>query len=147
MKKYIIILFSIFIFSLVIINDNELTLVFNEEDNEYSMYILELENSNISTNNIENIFKDIKIIWIEPYINTLYKDKLDYRYYFEDISLKQNLNKFKNNLIKKINNLNYKNLAINYEITGIKVNKMKVYCKENDILNLNMNNINYKKDE
>jgi len=144
MKKYIVSLLLIFILNIVI-NKEETILVFSEKENEYSMYVLEFPNYNISTNNIEKKFKDIKIIWIEPYINGLYK--LNYKYYFEDISIKQNFNKFKTNLIKKLNSSNYKNLIINYEITGIKVNKMQVYCKESDILNLNIDGIKYQKNE
>jgi len=144
MKKYIVSLLLIFILNIVI-NKEETILVFSEKENEYSMYVLEFPNYNISTNNIEKKFKDIKIIWIEPYINDLYK--LNYKYYFEDISIKQNFNKFKTNLIKKLNSSNYKNLIINYEITGIKVNKMQVYCKESDILNLNIDGIKYQKNE
>lgn len=144
MKKYIISLLLIFILSLII-NKEDSLLVFNEENNEYGMYILESSNYNISVDNIENKFKDIKIIWLEPYFNELYK--LNYKYYFEDISLKQNINKFKTSVIKKLNDLNYKTIAIDYEIMGIKINKLKVYCKEEDILNLKIDSLKYKKVE
>ena len=144
MKKYIISLLLVFILS-IIINKEDSLIVFNEENNEYGMYILEFSNYNISTNNIENNFKDIKIIWVEPYLNNLYKIK--YKYYFEDISIEQNINKFKTNVIKKLNELNYKNVAINYEITGIKLNRLKVYCQEDDIINLKIDGLKYKKVE
>lgn len=148
MKKYFVILLVILVLSLIFNTKEEVQFVFNEQDNEYSMYILEFPNQNVSTNNIENIFEDIKIIWLEPFINVLYKDKLDYKiYYFEDISLKQNIVKFKNNVINKLQNSNYKQDAINYQILGIKINRMKVYCTEDDILNLKIDGIKFKKSE
>lgn len=147
MKKYIVCLLVLLLI-LIINKKNDAVMVFNEKNNEYSMYILEFSNQNISTNNLESVFKNIKIIWLEPVINIAYKDKLNYKYYyFEDISLKQNINKFKNNFIKKLNDNNYKLDAINYEILGIKISKMKVYCNEEDILNLKINGIKYKKSE
>jgi len=146
MKTFIIVILTIFILNTY--NKNNIEPVFNEDGYEYSMYILEFSNQNISTNNIEEIFENMKIIWVEPLINLVYKDKLNYKlYYFEDISTKENIKRFKNNFITKLQNNNYKNDAINYQILGIKINRMKVYSNEQDIINLDIEGLKYKKIE
>lgn len=152
MNKYII---SFLVMLMVIISSFILNLkqednimVFNEYDNDYGMYILQFPNYNISTNNLENKFRNIKIIWLEPYINILYKDKLDYKkYYFEDISLKENINRFKNYFLTKLKDNNFNIEAINYQISGIKISKMKIYASEEDINKLNIEGIKFKKVE
>lgn len=146
MKKLIIVILIVLILN--VYNKNNIKFVFNEQNLEYSMYILEFPNQNVSTNNLEEIFNDMKIIWIEPSINLIYKDRLNYKlYYFEDISIKENINRFKNNFITKLQNNNYKNDVINYQILGIKINRMKVYSNEQAILNLNIDGLKYKKVE
>jgi len=146
MKKYIISLLIIFLLSLFI-NNEETKLVFNDIEEEYSMYILQFPNLNMSTNNI-NLFKNIKIIWIKPYINNIYINKLNYKvYYFEDISLDENIAKFKNQFIDLLYINGYRNDAMNFKISGIKIEKMKVYCKEEDIKSINVENIKYKRVE
>lgn len=145
MKIFIIVLTILILNSY---NKNNIEPVFNEDNHEYSMYILEFPNQNISTNNIDNIFVNMKIIWLKPSINLLYKDKLNYKiYYFEDVSIKENINRFKANFITKLENNNYKSDAINYKILGIKISKMQVYSNEEDIMNLNIEGLKYKKIE
>lgn len=144
MKKYIIVL----ILFLIILNfNNNEQMVVQMENSEYAMYILEFPNLNISTNNI-NKFENIKIIWIKPYINKIYKDKIKYNvYYFEDISLNSNINKFTNKFIDLLQKNGYINDALNYKISGIRINKMKVYCNETTLINLNIEGMKYKKEE
>ena len=142
MKKIVLLLLSCFLY--IGLKKENVTMVFNDGNNEYSMYILEFPNLNISTNNIQKIFENIKIIWIEPYVNLLYKDKLNYKkYYFEEISLKENINKFIKYYKNLLNNNNYNIDAINIDITGLKIIKMQVYCKEQDIINLNIDGLKY----
>jgi len=149
MKKYIIgflVIFLGFVLNLNLKENN--IMVFNEYNNEYGMYVLEFPNYNISTNNLENKFRDIKIIWLEPYVNILYKEKLGYkRYYFEEISLSENINRFKSYYITKLNNYNYNLDAINYQISGIKIIRMKIYSNEDNIKKLNIEGIRFQKVE
>jgi len=143
MKKYIISLLIIFLFSLTIDKKEQTMLVFNETW-EHAIYILEFPNQNVSTNNIK-LFDNVKIIWIKPYINNIYKNKLNYKvYYFEDISQEENINKFKNQFIDLLYINGYRTDAMNYKVSGIKIEKMKVYCNEDDIRNINIENIKYK---
>ena len=146
MKRYIVSLLIILFISLIINKKENILLVF-DETSEYAMYILEFPNQNISTNNID-LFNNIKIIWIKPYINNLYKSKLNYKvYYFEDVSLKENVNKFKNQYINLLYIKGYKQDALNLKISGIKIEKMKVYCEEKDIENINIDNMQIKRVE
>ena len=148
MKKYIIGLLTIIGLSFFINKNDEAVPVFNEQSTEYAMYILIFPNQNVSTNNLENIFKDIQIIWLEPSINVLYKERLNYKqYYFEDIFLKENINRFKNNFLTKLQDNNYKLDAINLQISGIKINRMKVYSNEENIKNLKIDGMKYEKIE
>ena len=76
----------------------------------------------------------------------MYKERLNYKqYYFEDVSLKENIARFKNSVITKLQNNNYKLDAIKMQISGIKIKKMKVYSNENNIQNLKIDGMEYKK--
>lgn len=148
MKKYIIGLLTIIGLSFFINKNDEAVPVFNEQSTEYAMYILKFPNQNVSTNNLESIFKDIQIIWLEPFVNILYKERLNYKqYHFEDISQKENINRFKTNFLAKLQDNNYKLEAINLQISGIKINRMKVYSNEENIKNLKIDGMKYEKME
>lgn len=136
MKKIIVlILISLFIFNL---KDEKVQTVFNEET-EYSLYILTFPNKNISTENFINYFNNLKVIWIKPYMDNIYKKKMiKYSVYnFDSISIKSNINKFKNNFIKKLEENNYKKYALNYRIEGIKIEEIMVYCSNKQIDKIN----------
>lgn len=127
MKKIIL-----FVFFLLFINNPSMP-VFNEIKLESNTYILEFPNQNISTNNFDLYFNDINVIWIEPYINDLYKIKK--RYQFKDIQT------FKNDVINELIKSNYKNESINLNISGIIIKKIKVNCDLDKIKKLNIENI------
>lgn len=127
MKKIIL-----FVFFLLFINNPSMP-VFNEIKLESNTYILEFPNQNISTNNFDLYFNDINVIWIEPYINDLYKIKK--RYQFKDIQT------FKNDVINELIKNNYKNESINLNISGIIIKKIKVNCDLDKIKKLNIENI------
>ena len=136
MKK-IILTFTICFFIFLNINlEKEIIPTFNAVNNDYSFYILEFKGQNISTNNFDDYFKNIDVIWIEPYINALYK-KVKTRYQFKNIyDFKQ---EFVNLLIKK----GYRSNALNLKISGIKIKKMKVYSSESTIRNLKIENMTF----
>lgn len=127
MKKFIL-----FVFFLLFINNPSMP-VFNEIKLESNTYILEFPNQNISTNNFDLYFNDINVIWIEPYINDLYKIKKIYQ--FKDIQT------FKNDVINELIKSNYKNESINLNISGIIIKKIKVNCDLDKIKKLNIENI------
>ena len=64
MKK-IILTFTICFFVFLSINSKkEVYPTFNLINNDYSFYILEFKNQNISTNNFNRYFENIDVIWI-----------------------------------------------------------------------------------
>lgn len=133
MKKIILLILVSFLFLNL---ENETTKsVFNEEEIEYSLYILKFPNKNISTENFSNYFNSLKVIWIKPYMEYSYKNDMSkYSVYnFDMTSIKSNINKFKNNFIKKLDEKNYKKYALNYKIEGIKIEEMMIYCSNNQI--------------
>lgn len=137
MKK-IVITFFIFIacFGIYLgISKEDLATTFSDTETSYSMYILTFPNKNISTNNFEDYFNNFKVVWIEPYINDLYKTILqNYKVYqFEDISVKSNINRFKNNYVAVLENSGYRSESLKYKIDGVIIERTMIYCTDKDI--------------
>ena len=132
MKKIIILIIFIFLFNL---NYSENIMTTFKENNLNNFYILEFPNNNLSTNNFLNYFDDIQVIWIE--FNTKYNVKK--RYVYKDIV------DVKNKYIEELNKNNYKVDAINMFVSGIVINKIKVYSNISKINSLNIENmiVNY----
>ena len=119
MKK-IILTFTICFFIFLNINlEKEIIPTFNAVNNDYSFYILEFKGQNVSTNNFDDYFKNIDVIWIEPYINPLYK-QVKTRYQFK------NIDDFKEEFINLLIKKGYRSNALNLKISGIKIKKMKI---------------------
>jgi len=132
MKKIIIIVLILF---LIKIDYNDTQNVFYEKIEYSNLYEITCLN-NISTNNFNNYFKNIKVIWIKPKINNLYKDKLlkFNKYYFKDISNNKNIENFKNDYINYINKIGYKSEALKLKTSGVMIEKIKVYLNEEDLI-------------
>ncbi len=132
MKKIILLIIFIFLFNL---NYSEKIVTTFKENNLNNFYILEFPNNNLSTNNFLNYFSDVQVIWIE--FNTKYDIKK--RYVYKDID------EVKNKYIDELNKNNYKVDAINMFVSGIIINKIKVYSNINKINSLNIENmiVNY----
>ena len=128
MKKIIVLIIFIFLFNL---NYSENIVTTFKENNLNNFYILEFPNNNLSTNNFLNYFSDVQVIWIE--FNTKYDIKK--RYVYKDID------EVKNKYIDELNKNNYKMDAINMFVSGIIINKIKVYSNINKINNLNIENM------
>ena len=128
MKKIILLIIFIFLFNL---NYSEKIVTTFKENNLNNFYILEFPNNNLSTNNFLNYFSDVQVIWIE--FNTKYDIKK--RYVYKDID------EVKNKYIDELNKNNYKMDAINMFVSGIIINKIKVYSNINKINNLNIENM------
>ena len=138
---FLIILFS----SLIITNGEEVKMVFNEQDNSYDVYLLDISKENINTNNIFNYFDDCKILEIIPYVNPIYKKVININNYsFNTIlSNKKNISLFINEYLNKLDEYHLKEEIINYRINGIKINKIKVYASNYSMNNI-INNYNIK---
>ncbi len=128
MKKIILLIIFIFLLNF---NYNEKIVTTFKEDVNNSFYILEFPNNNITTNNFLNYFDNIQVIWVE--VNSKYNVKKRYNYY--------NIDKLKKDYLEELENNNYKLEAINHQISGIIINKIKVYSNINKINKLNIENM------
>ena len=130
---------------LIIIKSDRVMPTFNENVNNYDVYILDLSKENINTSNIMNYFDNIKIIEIYPYINPIYKKLINLSSYsFNTIlSNKKNISLFINDYLTQIENNSLKDEMVKYKVNGIKVNKIKVYASSKEISYL-INNYNIK---
>ena len=128
MKKIILLIIFIFLLNF---NYNEKIFTTFKEDVNNSFYILEFPNNNITTNNFLNYFDNIQVIWVE--VNSRYNVKKRYNYY--------NIDKLKKDYLEELENNNYKLEAINHQISGIIINKIKVYSNINKINKLNIENM------
>ena len=129
-----ILILAICIFLLLNFKEDKIITAFNENE-EYSFYILEFLNKNISTNNFDKYFSNLNVIWIEPYINELYADRIKKRYQFD------NLNKFKSKYLEILIDNGYRNEAINLKLEGIKIKKIKLYASNKIVENLKIENM------
>ena len=69
--------------------------------------------------------------WVEPlYFNS-------YKYYFEDVVLKENIRRFISNYVSKVDRMK----AIDAHISGIKIGKMMVYSSKEKIKSLNIDGL------
>ena len=135
MKKIILTLTICFFIFLSVNSKEKIVTTFNiNNNNNYSFYVLEFQSHNVSTNNFNKYFENINVIWVEPYINPLYK-QIKTQYLFKDISTFKK--EFTDFLIKK----GYRSEALNLKIEGIKIKKMKVYSSERNIKNLKIENM------
>ena len=132
MKKVILLIIFIFLLNL---NCNEKVITTFKENNINNFYILEFPNNNISTNNFLNYFGNIQVIWVE--VNTKFNVKKRYKY--------TDIDKLKVDYFNELNNNNYKLEVINFQISGIIINKIKVYSNIDKINKLNIENmiVNY----
>lgn len=132
MKKVILLIIFIFLLNL---NCNEKVITTFKENNINNFYILEFPNNNISTNNFLNYFGNIQVIWVE--VNTKFNVKKRYKY--------TDVDKLKVDYFNELKNNNYKLEVINFQISGIIINKIKVYSNIDKINKLNIENmiVNY----
>ena len=118
---------------------------FSMED--YNIFYLDLSNEFITTKNIlKYISNDIDIVSIKPYINEIYKDKINIEYNFmNNISNKKNIKNFINYYKDVIRNSGYIDDIGYIDIDGIQILEVKIYAKGIDVINLIRNtNIKYK---
>jgi len=144
MKRKVFALSSLIVFivlcSIRLTSDKEITqLVFNQSDRYYyGYYLIDTSKSNITTKNILDFLDNIKITKIYPNTNPLYRNFINIsEYKFNEIlSSKKNISNFisvyndklkENALIKEIETFN---------ISGVKLNKIKVYASKEQIENL-----------
>lgn len=118
---------------------------FNLED--YNLFYLDLAGSNITTNNLKNYINNMEVISISLYINPSYDKVGNIEYSFvSNISFKRNMDKLKNIYIDTIKKEYPTENFSSLDIDGIKIDKLVLYAKGMDIVNLldSEKNIKYK---
>lgn len=128
----------LFLFIIWLLYPSPTKTVFNET--EYNIYEIFFSNNMVNTNNIEDYLDGIRLLTIYPYINPIYKDKMPSlkSYSFQD---EVNISKFINYYVEELEKAGYKNEAIKYKTSGINIVKIKVYAKEETLI---QNNFTYK---
>lgn len=137
MRKILVIIIFILLctFSSTLISKSDKTITTFNEDNGYDIYLLDISKENINTFNLLDYFDNVKILEIYPYINPIYKKLINLSNYSFNTALsnKKNISLFTRDYLKKIDDNYLKEELVKYQINGIKINKIKVYCKKNDI--------------
>lgn len=115
--------------TVALLNNDEPNMIVNE-------YLINCENENIHTKNITDYIKEDSIIYIEPYINPIYQNKIENKAYeFINQNFDTNIQKFTDfylSKIKEYSNSDYNQMYIN----GIKLNKIKAYLSKQELQQL-----------
>ena len=149
MLKRIMLLCSLVILMIILsVSKTKTEIVYKEitNDNEYKEIYLFFENDILNTNNFEEYLKRVKIIKIYPYINPIYENKIkpNYSYSFNYKNHSYNLEKFKNDYIKKLTTIGLMNEVNEIQIKGITIKKVLVYSNLEELNELIKNkNIKY----
>lgn len=131
MKKVAALFFLVILLIVTSNKTSEVYPVFNDTDNSFYMYKLNVLNNSVNTKNIYDIFSDTSIIGI--YVDLEY-------YKFNNYDLKVNISEFENYYKEKLDNLGNINKLSEIEKYGINISNIVVYTTISnieDILNKN----------
>ena len=130
-----------FLIMLFLFNDKALT-VMNYSD-DAKEYIITL--NSVNTDNFSNYFNYLKVISIYPDIDVSYESKIDVNlkeYYFDFNTNEKNIKNFKDKFINNVIKIGYNNKATLLTVEGIKIKKVKVFDKLENIKN-SLKNVKY----
>ena len=141
MVRKVTVLSSLIIFivfcSITLVNSNDSTkTVFNKLDEYYyDTYIIDVSNENINTKNIFDYFDGVTILKIYPNNNPIYSKFINIdEYEFDNIlSQKKNISNFVSMYNNKLNDNALIKEIESFNISGIKINKLKVYTSTEQI--------------
>ena len=141
MVRKVTVLLSLIIFivfcSITLVNSNDSTkTVFNKLDEYYyDTYIIDVSNENINTKNIFDYFDGVTILKIYPNNNPIYSKFINIdEYEFDNIlSQKKNISNFVSMYNNKLNDNALIKEIESFNISGIKINKLKVYTSTEQI--------------
>ena len=141
MRKFMLLISLLIVlsFSLIFIpTEKNIQPVFNEQDNIYNLYLLDISKENIDTNNLATYFDNYKILEIYPYINPLYKKIINIKKYDFDtvLSNKKNISNFITMYLNILDENALNEELVKYYLNGIKINKIRLYASKKEISNL-----------
>lgn len=149
LKKLLVALCIVISITLIMTSKKDTQLVYKEIDNskDFQLIYLLFENNNLNTNNFMNYFKNIEVIKIYPYINPVYANKIkaNYSYSFTKENYIYDLQKFTSIYLEKLRSLGLMKDSNKYQIKGVIINKVLVYCNLDIIKDKfqDFNNIKY----
>lgn len=141
MVRKVTVLSSLIIFivfcSITLVNNNDSTkTVFNKLDEYYyDTYMVDVSDKNINTKNIFDYFDGVTILKIYPNNNPIYSKFINIdEYEFDNIlSQKKNISNFVSMYNNKLNDNALIKEIESFNISGIKINKLKVYTSTEQI--------------
>lgn len=135
---------SLFIVLLIlgmIVNNSKIKteMVYSEiEEHNYRQIYLLFENNNLNTNNFIELFNNIVVLKIYPYINPVYASRIkaNYNYSFNHGNYSYELEKFKTEYLKVLKNIGLVSEANYYQSSGVIIKRVLVYEDINNLRNL-----------
>ena len=130
-----------FLIMLFLFNDKALTVMnYSDDVKEYTITL-----NSVNTDNFSNYFNYLKVISIYPDIDVSYESKIDVNlkeYYFDFNTNEKNIKNFKDKFINNVRKIGYNNKATLLTVEGIKIKKVKVFDKLENIKN-SLKNVKY----
>lgn len=130
-----------FLIMLFLFNDKALTVMnYSDDAKEYTITL-----NSVNTDNFSNYFNYLKVISIYPDIDVSYESKIDVNlkeYYFDFNTNEKNIKNFKDKFINNVRKIGYNNKATLLTLEGIKIKKVKVFDKLENIKN-SLKNVKY----
>lgn len=140
MFKKICLFIVLLILGMIVNNSKTKTeMVYSEiEEHNYRQIYLLFENNNLNTNNFTELFKNVEVLKIYPYINPVYASRIkaNYNYSFNGSNYSHELEKFKTAYLKVLKNIGLVNEANYYQSSGVIIKKVLVYEDINNLRNL-----------
>lgn len=132
MKKIIYILIILTLIILINVKTENVMPVMDYDTSDYITGYLFIPG--LTTKTIGNYFDSNNIVALYPYINPLYKSKINYTYFpFTYESIKINIDRFTNYYKRTLDKNNLSNELININYSGIKIEKLKVIILSSEL--------------
>lgn len=139
MKKIFLIM-TLFLFFFFFYPKKQEVLETFEQEEDYHLYHVHVENENIKTTNFIELFSPFEIVSIIPYINPIYEKKfLRKEYIFQKEEIDKNIEDFTKKYLKTLKDLPYERDYIIAYTEGIKIISVKMYAKESTLKQLRKN--------
>lgn len=139
MKTYLVlfaVLFCLIFISFFGSNDEKTVPVFNENNDEL-FYEIDLNDLNITTNNLKKLnFKSV--IRAYPKFSNIYEERIEQKYYNFDTSLDitENCSKMRERYLFLLNHYGLIHDKQEYQVTGIPISKITIISTPTEITNL-----------
>ena len=125
MKNFLSTLILIIIYLSLNIEQTKTVFDVKEDSDIYDFYHIKMDY--LYTNNFNELFNDIDIIYLKAYVNPIYDKKIDNIFFYKDIE------NFRKSYIQRLKDRGYYIEANKYLIKPIKIDSVLVYSSLNNI--------------